>query len=75
MKRVVMEVTARRRFVEFTYINSLDDKQERTCLLDLNELTAEKLKEKLAKWDKLAPNRIITNVDLLYSIKSKKSDE
>ena len=66
-----MEVTARRRFVEFTYINSLEDKTERTCLFNLDNLDAKELKKKLDKWDKIAPNRIITNVEILYSIKNK----
>ncbi|MBQ8468604.1 MAG: hypothetical protein IJ542_02480 [Clostridia bacterium] len=66
-----MEVTARRRFVEFTYINSLDDKTEQTCLFNLDNLNEKELKRKLDKWDKVAPNRIITNVEILYSIKNK----
>lgn len=54
---------ARYRYIELTYLENKNSKREKKCLLNF-----ETLRESLLKFDKLAPNRIITNIEILCAI-------
>ena len=51
------------RYVEIKFFKNSEDKKEHTCFLRLNTL-----KDSLKKFDEYAPNRIITNIEVLCSI-------
>lgn len=58
-----MLVKARYRYIELTYIESLEDKREKTVLINWATL-----KKSIEKLDKVSPNRIITKIEILYAL-------
>ena len=58
-----MNVKADLKYVEITYKESESDTKEHKCLINIKTLY-----EGLRKLDKIAPTRIITNIDILCSI-------
>ena len=61
-----MNVKADLKYVEITYKESENDPKEHKCLINIKTLY-----DSLKKLDKLAPTRIITNIDILCSINKK----
>ena len=56
------------KYIEITYHNNLYDTKERKCIMMVDGIGKKEFVRKLVDFDKHAPNRIITNIEILYSI-------
>lgn len=52
------------KYIEITYLENMGETTEKTCLLRY-----ETLRKSLNKFNQIAPNRIITNIEFLFTFK------